>query len=58
MNTRMSSFIGMVVIVVFLGAAYSSRDRGSVLVAGIGFIVLGPAFLYLLAQFIRGDEES
>ena len=57
MGTRMSSFIGMVVIVVFLGAAYSSRDRGSVLVAGIGFIVLAPAFLILLAQFLRGDEK-
>ncbi len=56
MSKRVSSFIGMIIIAGFLIAAWSSHERGGMLVAMIGLFVLAPAFLLLLGRFLRGDE--
>ena len=57
MSKRVSSFIGMVIIAGFLIAAWSSHERGGMLVAMIGgLFILAPAFLLLLGRFLRGDE--
>lgn len=56
MSTRVSSFIGMVVIAGFLITARSSHARGGMLVSMIGLFILAPAFLLLLGRFLRGDK--
>lgn len=56
MSIRRSSFIGMVAIAGFVGAAASSGQQGGVLVAGLATMFVGPVFIILLGQFLRGDR--
>lgn len=56
MSARVSNFIGMVVIAVFLIAAWASGSQGGMLTAMIGAILLAPVFMMLLGRFLRGEE--